>query len=352
MKNFGVGERECGLAQPGGIARREFLMGMAALGAVAVLPKALAAAQRAAAAAERPFRIDVHHHFSPPPFEAELKARDMGNPNTREWTPQKSLEAMDQAGIATALVSITRPGIWFGDAAACRKLARECNDFGARMMADHPGRFGLFAVLPLPDVDGSLREIEYGFDKLKADGVSMMSNHDGKYLGDPAFAPVMEELNRRKAIIYIHPVREDRENFLNGIELITDTTRTIASLLYTGTVLRGPDIRWIFAHGGGTLPSAQVRMGGTAQKYPKGLIPELQKFYYDIAQAYNPYFFPSFKKLVPTSHILYGTDYLGGGSVEAIAKGLRDNGGFSQAELRAIERENALALFPRLKGSG
>ena len=351
MKNFRVGETEADLPQSGGMPRREFLVGMAALGAAAVLPKTLLEAQTPAGASARLFRIDVHHHFAPPTFVAAVTAQDAGNPSLRKWTPRVSIEEMDKGGVATAMLSITRPGIWFGDNAAARKLARECNEYAARMMADYPGRFGLFAVLPLPDVDASLREIEYSMDTLKADGIAVMSNHDGKYLGDPAFAPVMDELNRRKAIVYEHPLREDRENPLNGIELITDTARTIGSLLASGTVLRCPDIRFIFAHGGGTLPSAFVRMGGTAQKYPNGLIPELQKFYYDIAQAYSPYFFPSFKKLVPLSHILFGTDYPLGAGVDVVAKGLRDNGGFSASEVRAIERENALALLPRLKGS-
>lgn len=340
------------LSQSGGMARREFLTRLAALGAAAAFPKALLAARRVAAGSARPFRIDVHHHFAPPLFVAEVTKRDAGNPTLRKWTPQVSLEEMDKAGVATSLLSITRPGVWFGDIAVARKLARESNDYAARMMADHPGRFGLFATLPLPDVEGTLREIEYSFGTHQADGVAVMSSYDDKYLGDPTFAPVMDELNRRKAIVYEHPLREDRDNPLNGIELITDTTRTIASVLYSGTVLRCPDIRFIFAHGGGTLPSALVRMGGVAQKYPKGLIPELQKFYYDTAQAYSPYFLPSFKKLVPISHILFGTDFPLGTGTEAVVKGLRDNGGFSASELRAIERDNALELLPRLKGSG
>ena len=330
--------------------RREFLTGLGALGAAAVLPHARSFAQTGAAGSTRPFRIDVHHHFVPPTFITEIVARDMGNPVLRKWTPQVSLDLMDKGGVATAMVSITRPGIWFGDRAATRKLARECNEYGARMVADHPGRFGLFAALPLPDVDASLREIEYALDTLKADGMGMMSSYDDKYLGDPAFAPVMDELNRRKAIVYEHPIREDRSNPLNSIELGTDTTRTVASLLHTATVVRCPDIRFILAHGGGTVPYVTARM--PSQRLPKGVIYELQRFYYDTAQAFNPYLVPSFKALVPVPHILFGTDApLGIGQAEAVAKGLRDNGGFTASELRAIERENALALLPRLKGS-
>ena len=259
--------------------------------------------------------------------------------------------------MATSIISISDPGVWFGDNASARSLARECNDYAAKIMRDYPGRFGLFATLPMPDVEGSLLEIEYAFDKLKADGVCLLSSYNGKYLGNPTFAPLMDELNRRKAVVFCHPycaacgartVLSDGES--RGIEFVFDTTRTIVSLLSNGTVTRCPDIRFIWSHGGGTVPYITSRLAGVAQKLPNGLIPELQKFYYDTAQAFNPYTLPSFKKLVPASHILFGTDYpLGGGSGLAVSKGLTENGGFSEAELRGIDRENALELLPRLK---
>ena len=324
--------------------RREFLTGLGALGAAALLPT-LSLAQTGI----RPFRIDVHHHFSSPGFVAEVTKRGLGNPNMRKWTPEVSLEEMEKGGTATAVLSITRPGVWFGDIAVARRLSRESNEYGARVVADHKNRFGLFAILPLPDVAGSLREIEYGFDVLKADGVAVMSSYDDIYLGDSRLAPVMDELNRRKAIVYEHPIREDRDNPMNGIELVTDTARTIASLLYNATVVRCPDIRFIFAHGGGTVASVSGRMGSVAQKLPKGLMYELQKFYYDTAQAVNAPLLASYKALAPVSHILFGTDYPLGAGIAATAKGLKDNGGFSDRDLRAIERENALELIPRLK---
>jgi predicted TIM-barrel fold metal-dependent hydrolase len=330
---------------------------MAALGASAVLPKLPRAAQAGSDATGRPFRIDTHHHFSVPKLIAESTAKGVNQPGLQDWTPQKSLDAMDKGGVATSIISISDPGVWFGDNDAARALARECNEFATKTIKDYPGRFGLFATLPMPDVEGSLRELEYALDTLKADGACLLSSYQGKYLGNPAFTPLMEELNRRKTVVFCHPfcaacgtqtVLGDGQN--RGVEFVFDTTRTIVSLLSNSTVTKFPDIRFIWSHGGGTVPYITSRLNGVAQKLPNGLIPELQKFYYDTAQAFNPYTLPSFKKLVPTSHILFGTDFpLGGGQVAGVAKGLIDNGGFSESELRAIDRENALGLLPRLK---
>ena len=328
-------------------SRREFLAGLGAMGGAALLPNR--SWGQLASSATTPFRVDVHHHFASPGFAAEMASRNIGNPRYRQWTPQVSLDEMDEGAVATAILSSSRPGVWYGDAALARSLSRELNEYGAQIMADHPGRFGLFATLPLPNVEDTLNEIEYAYDVLDVDGVAVMSNYDGVYLGDAKLAPVMDELNRRRAIVYAHPIREDRENPINGIELITDTTRTIASLLYNGTVVEYPDIRFIFAHGGGTVAASSSRMGRVAQDLPNGLMYELQKFYYDTGQAYARPLLASYKALVPVDQILFGTDFPFRGSV-VTAQGLAENGGFTASELRAIERDNAVRLFPRLDG--
>jgi 6-methylsalicylate decarboxylase len=350
-------DNKTGRPHPSACSRREVLLGIAGLGAAAVLPGYGFAAQMGSAPALRPFRIDTHHHFTVPKLIAESTAKGITQAGLQDWTPEKSLEQMDKGSVATAMLSISDPGVWFGDNAAARALARECNEYAAKLIKDYPGRFGLFATLPLPDVDGSLLELAYAMDTLKADGACVLSSYQGKYLGNPAFAPLMEELNRRKAVVFCHPfcaacgtatALTDGQN--RGVEFVFDTTRTILSLLSTGTVTRFPDIRFIWSHGGGTVPYITSRLAGAAPKLPNGLIYELQKFYYDTAQAFNPYTLPSFKRLVPTSHIVFGTDFpLGGGQVAAVSKGLIDNGGFTESELRAIDRENALELLPRLK---
>lgn len=337
----------------GSTARRGFLKTLGGIGCAALLPDIRSEAQTPGSV--KPFRIDTHSHFTVPSLHDEVAKA--GQQPLLEWTPQKSLDEMDQGGVATSILSVGDPGVWFGDNAKARAVARECNEFAAKMMSDHPGRFGLFAVLPLPDVDGALREIEYAFDTLHADGVGIVTSYQGRYLGNQLFVPMMEELNRRKAIVYTHPLCAacasqpaliDGQN--RGVEFVVDTTRTILSVLANGTVARYPDIRFIWSHGGGTVPYITTRLNGAASKLPKGLIYELQKFYYDTAQAFSPYTLPSFKKLVPASHILFGTDFpLGGGSAAIVAKGLIENGGFSAAELRAIDRDNAVGLMPRLK---
>jgi len=339
--------------------RRDVLTGLAALGAGALLGARNSAAQTPAP--EKPFRVDVHHHFSSPGFIAEITGRRTGQVPLMRLTAEKSLEDMDKGGVATAIVSISEPSVFYGNYDAARALARETNDFGARMVADYPGRFGLFGTVPLPDVDGALREIAYALDTLHADGICMMTDYEGKFLGDPAFTPVMEELNRRKAVVYTHPFRNAccrnlvPDVFEPTIELGTDTTRTIASLIFSGAAARFPDIKFIFSHGGGTAPYLVQRFTFLAAarkdlqaRLPEGPIHYLQKFYYDTANASTIYPLSSLMKLVPSSQVVFGTDFpfL---TAKSTAAELRETGLLSADDLRAIERGNAATLIPKYK---
>jgi len=339
--------------------RRGFLTGLAALGASTLLGTDRSAAQTPAPA--KPFRIDVHHHFSSPGFIGEITGRKTGQVPLMRLTAQKSIEDMDKGGVATSIVSISEPSVFFGNYDAARTLARETNDFGARLMAEYPGRFGLFGTVPLPDVDGALREIEYALDMLKADGICMMTDYEGKFLGDPAFHPVMEELNRRKAIVYTHPFRNAccrnlvPDVFEPTIELGTDTTRTIASLIFSGTAAKFPDIKFIFSHGGGTAPFLAQRFTYLAAarkdlqpRFPEGPIHYLQRFYYDTANASTVYPLASLMKLVKPSQVVFGTDFpfL---TASATAADLRETGMFSETDLYAIDRGNAVAMMPKYR---
>ncbi|HEY2859310.1 MAG TPA: amidohydrolase family protein [Terracidiphilus sp.] len=322
--------------------RREFLAGIACT--------------LAKGAETAPHRIDVHHHLFPPAYRAAIGTQAAPLP---QWSPAQSIEEMDKGGIATAVLSLSSPGVWFGDAEQARRLSRIVNDYGAMQAKDHRGRFGLFAALPLPDIDGSLREIEYALDTLKADGIGLFTSYGDKWLGDAAFAPVWAELNRRKALVYTHPITAACCGNLKNevpavmIEWATDTTRTIASLLFSGAAARYPDIRWIFSHGGGTMPFLLSRfvyqeatMKGKDRALPKGLMYELKKFYYDTAQANSAPALAALLKVVDASQVVFGTDYPFRTAAEV-------NGGlnaqhFAAKALRAIERDNALRLMPEL----
>jgi 6-methylsalicylate decarboxylase len=328
--------------------RRAVLLGLAGAGASALLPRAVAGAELAD-------RIDIHAHLAAPAWIQELSPRGLILPPLAHWSPAKHLEDMDAAGVGTSMLSITAPGLWFGDVASTQRLARAVNDYGATLVRDHPGRFGLFAALPLPDVDASLKEIEYALDELSVRGFGLLTNYGDKWLGDPAFDPVFAELNRRKALVYTHPVTAACcRNLVPGvgdavIEYGTDTTRAIARYVFGGSAQRFPDVRMIFSHAGGTMPflierfDVWSRTAPNPEQVPGGFRKYLPTFYYDTAQSANPVAMRALKSLVPTSHILFGTDYPFRTAIEHV-QGLRDCGVFDRQELRAIEHDNAVAL--------
>ena len=335
--------------------RREFLAGLAILGASALISKGVSAAQAPAA-----FRIDVHNHITPPSYASELGPKHLISGQVQNWTVTKALEDMDQAGVATAITSLAPPGVWNGDDAAARTLARKCNEEAARLVADHKGRFGMFVNLPMPDVEGTLREIAYGMDTLKADGVCMFTSYGDKWLGDPLFNPVFDELNRRGAVVYTHPKSANCcKNVLpnisdSEIEYGTDTTRAITQYVFGGTARRCPNVRMIFSHAGGTMPFLIERFINLAKspayasKLPQGFLPEAMKFYYDTAQTANSAAMAALLKVVPVSQIVFGTDYPFRTAADHV-KGLQECGMFTAKNLKEIGRDNAVRLLPQYK---
>jgi predicted TIM-barrel fold metal-dependent hydrolase len=311
-------------------------------------------------------RIDVHQHYVSPDYLALLAKKNTVSPVPgfaiwKDYSPQKNVDAMDQAGVATAMLSPTAPGVYFGDVQEARKTAREMNEYAAaKMVGGFKGRFGLFAVLPVPDIEGSLREIEYAFDTLKADGISFLTSYGNKYLGDPLFNPIFDELNRRKAVVYTHP--QEGTCCLNPIagvtpqtlEFPTDTTRTLMNLIVSGTATRCPDIRFIFSHAGGTLVSIAQRFLGAAVSPEQLAKPaeansrmyHVRRFFYDTAGSANAVQLQALKMLTGSSQIVYGTDFPFA-SAPATSTGV-DASGFTMDELRAINRENALKFLPRV----
>lgn len=340
-------------------SRRRVLTSLAAAGAAAALPAG------SLLAAASPRRVDVHHHFFPPEYLEPLaewgKREGAGGllPPQRDWSVARDLEELDRNGVATAVLSISTPGIYFGDKAQARRMARLCNEYAARMASEHKGRFGLFASVPMPDVEGTLGEIAYALDTLDADGIGFMTGYDDLYPGDKRFLPVFEELNRRKAVAYFHPLAAPCCGHLQPgvpaslLEYPHDTARAVASLLFNGTFARFRDIRFLFSHAGASIPvlAGRIVNGSKTRKdlaeiAPDGIERELQRLHYDTANsAYKPTM-AALLNFVPVSQVLFGSDYpyyTIGQNVDGFAKL-----GLSPAARRAIDRGNAERLMPRL----
>jgi len=334
-------------------------------------------------------RIDVHYHIIPKPYvEALAREGITGSAwvSFPKWTPEKAIRHLNRFGIETAVTSLSTPGVWFGDKGLARKLSRLCNDFQAQMKSDHPGRFGAFAFLPLPDMDGALDELEHAMDRLGHDGVVLLSDVDGRYLGDPAYEELFAELDRRGAVVFIHPHtdprRKPRYEFLFPLlEWPVHTTRAVMDLLYSGRLARYPNIRYILAHGGGAVPYLAHRMaegprnGGDRQAEgdrrstvspgegergdSSGSEEEIQArltllrgLYYDAAAPGEGHF-ASLKRFAGTGQILFGTD---GGWTQPLEISLKIKSflaldRLSHSDMDAIQHENAVSLFPRL-GAG
>ena len=312
-------------------------------------------------------RIDVHHHVLPEFYKDAQRAAGISGTAYRgfpEWTPEKSLALMANHQIAATILSFTSPGIYFGDLAHTRDLARQCNDYLATLAQDHPGRFGGFAFLPLPDIDASLLEIERVLDDLKLDGITLLTSVDERYMGHADFEPIYEELNRRRVVTFIHPCyppgTEARD--WNIPRMIIDypfeTTRVAANLILNGVVERHRDIPFILSHAGGTLPFLAHRIAVFDKKtqlqdnYPEGALAYMKRFYFDTALSGDKVPLDALSGIVDPSHILFGSDYpyISEDVVATETAGFDAYAGFDEANFAAINRGNAENLFPRFSG--
>ena len=310
-------------------------------------------------AGSQPGRIDVHHHFFAPEYLDAMGA-NAKRPEVSGWSLARTFEEMEKNGVATAMLSLSPPGIHIGDREATKKLARAVNEHAAKLRGEHPTRFGHFASVPMPHVDDTLAEIAYALDTLKADGIQLMTSYHDKWPGDPDFDPVFAELNRRKALVFVHPLLPDCcAGALNWIppsmmEFTHDTNRCVMSLLLSGTLTRFPDIRYVVCHAGAAVPILAGRIIVTGaerifkERIPNGVDRELKKLHYDVALAANKPALAALFTYVPVSQVLLGSDYPFGTSTDGI-RGL-DEFGLSPTDLEAIHRGNALRLIPRLQG--
>ena len=338
-----------------GVSRRQFLAGGVAAFAATSLPAQVFAQAK-------PHRIDVHHHVVPPGWLNAMDIIGRTNPPLTNWSVQKTLDDMDKGAVEIAMLSPTAPQVAPLGKGVGVKIAREANEYSKKLMADHPGRFGIFATLPLPHVDESLAEIAYAFDTLQVDGVGMLTNYGDKWLGHPFLSPIWEELNRRKATVYTHPADANCcVNLVQGlpasaIEWGTDSTRSIANLIFSGTSQKYRDINWIFSHGGGALTSFAERFLVQMTSGPpykdkftrESVQAELNRFYYDTAQVTMAGTLGALAKLVPVSQIVYGTDFPYRTAADH-SKGVASI--FSGDDLKKVDRENALRLVPRLRSA-
>lgn len=312
-------------------------------------------------------RIDTHHHVLPEFYKEAQRAAGLSGTAYRgfpEWTPEKSLALMDDHRIATTILSFTSPGIYFGDLAQTRDLARRCNDYLASLAQDHPGRFGGFAFLPLPDIDASLAEIERVVSELKLDGVCLLTSVDERYIGHADFEPVYAELHRRRVVTFIHPCYPPGTEARGWniprmlIDYPFETTRVAANLIMNGVMERHRNIPFILSHAGGTLPFLTHRMAIFDKKtplrdnYPQGAQAYMKRFYFDTALSGGKVPLDALSAIADPSRILFGSDYpyVSEDVAADETAGLDAYDGFDAAALAAINRGNAEKLFPRFAG--
>jgi 6-methylsalicylate decarboxylase len=313
------------------------------------------------------FTIDVHHHILPDIFyKATNDAHNpVGGILPAPWSKESTLSYMDDAGIDVAITSISTPGVHMGDDAAASDLAQRVNELSAELILERPDRFGGFAALPLPDVDGALHALEYGLDVLQLDGVILFSNARGIYLGDARFRPLFDELERRKTVVFVHPTASpDAAARSLGlpdslIDFTADTTRAVAQLHYNNTFVRTPNVKYIFSHAGGTIPYLATRFSIVDEM---NVIPgadergsaadTLRRLYWDTALSWKPPIMRMLRSVVGLDQVLFGSDYpyLRRDLAVRCRGEVEKSPELSREEGAAVLSGNALKLFPRLAG--
>ncbi|MEV6118295.1 amidohydrolase family protein [Streptomyces sp. NPDC052109] len=310
-----------------------------------------------------PRRVDVHQHLVPPAYREVMDRHGVtaGGWPTPVWDARSAIAMMDRRSIATGILSISAPGTHFGDDTEARAVARDANEYAAELAKDRPDRFGFFAALPLPDVDGAIAEAAYALDELRADGVVLMSNVRGRYLGDKEYGALWAELDARGAVVFVHPDVPPMP-MLEGmpaplVDFPFDTTRTAVHMTLNGVMGRHTRMKVILSHAGGFLPYAAWRFTAgapfNAGTTPLGILTDLQRFYFDTALSSTPSALPSLLAFAAPGHILYGSDFpFAPEEFGALLDSMLDGyAGFEPGQLDAINRGSAEILFPRLAGA-
>jgi 6-methylsalicylate decarboxylase len=315
----------------------------------------------------RPYRIDTHQHIVPPGYAGWMHEKGVrpGGVSLPSWSERSALKFMDRHDVQTGILSLSTPGVYFGDAVEARRRAREVNEYSAEVVAARPERFGFFATLPLPDVEDALAEAEYALDTLHADGIVLLANYDGRYLGDPGFEPLLKFLNHRRAVVFVHP-GELPAPAVPGVpafaaDFLLDTTRAALSLVLSGAMEKYSGIKFILAHGGGFVPYIAFRILLTmlnerdlALSALAALTDKkqsvLRRFYYDVALSASPAALPSLLEVADPGRITYGTDFPFAPSAAIDFLNMQyENYPLDPVLRAAIDRGNSEALFPRLR---
>jgi len=323
-------------------------------------------------------KIDVHHHITPKFYTKKLESigitESYGQPFPK-WTPETSLAFMKKLGVDIAVISISTPGVTLKDDSFSKDIARYCNDYMAKVKKEYPGKFGGFASIPLLNTQDAIYELKYALDELKLDGIGLLTHYKGRYLGDSFFDDFFAELNKRKAVVFIHPTDpvgqyDPNLEIANSlIEAPFETTRAVTNLIFTGATDRFPDIKYILSHGGGTIPYLAWRIA--LSKYvkkesrpsilrmiydfvidggPETGLKILKEMYYDTALTSRPYALKAMQEFVGSSQIVFGSDLPFAQKVAPmVAKDLEKYEGFTDEELNAVEYENCLKLLPSLQ---
>ena len=308
--------------------------------------------------------IDTHHHMLPEFFwrSTNKPHAPVGGLSPEPWSEESAIAFLDEAGIDLAVLSISTPGVHLGDGEKARALARRCNEFAAELIRARPNRLAGFACIPLPDIDPSLEELSYALDVLRLDGVVLFTNSNGVYLGDKSLEPVFEELERREAVVFVHPnsspdpVAHSLGLPDNLIDFPTDTTRAVAQMHYSNRFARTPNVKYIFSHAGGTIPYLATRfsivdeMNVIPGAEERGTAADtLRRLYWDTALSWKPPVLRVLRSAVGMDRVLFGSDYpyLRRDLAVTCRQEVASSSELDANESRAVLSKNALSLFPR-----
>jgi predicted TIM-barrel fold metal-dependent hydrolase len=308
-----------------------------------------------------PRRIDFHFHLIPDFYQAAAYEADAGPAIGRypQWSPERALEVMDAHGIEVALTSLAQPGVQFGDRKQAHQLARHCNEYAAGLMQQWPRRFGAFAVLPMFDIGEALDEIDHSFEQLKLNGVCLFASYGEKFLGDPLFDPVLEALDARAAVVFIHPALHPSSRMVGlpwpgfMMEYLFDTTRAVVNLVFGGAVERFPRIRFVVAHAGGLIPYFAWRLAVSPMidarmpQIPRyEVFARLRHLWYDIALSPAGATLDCLRAVASSNRLVFGSDWpFANAKVIAEAVKTYEEASITPGLREAIDRNNALSLF-------